>query len=330
MLDCELPGNPRLAMMADNDNVRAGTSRPDPEVALTIQDVSRMLQVPAPTIRSWERRYGVPTVGRSHGGHRRYTQEQFTMLRHMRDEISRGYPAVEAAALVKAAQSRSAEPLIATFTDAAHSPRPLGHRAGSRCRPPGPGPRPDHRRGPAAGHAGDRSLVGDRPVRRGPRAPGHPDQPSLAGQDRAISAAVSAARPVLLTCGPRDHHTLGLESMGALLRNRCLDCRLLGARTPAESLAQAVQQIDPAAVIVVSHLSVARRSAIEALRSVPREAWLFHAGNAFLSAPARRGVPGVYLGTNLSQAADVVVDARSLLRRTADVAARGYRGCCLG
>ena len=37
-----------------------------------------------------------------------------------------GHPAVEAAALVKAAQSRSAEPLIAAFTEAAHSLDPSG------------------------------------------------------------------------------------------------------------------------------------------------------------------------------------------------------------
>ena len=114
-------------------------------------------------------------------------------------------------------------------------------------------------------------------------------------------------KPVLLSCGPRDHHTLGLESMEVLLRDRGVDCRLLGARTPVVSLVQAVQQINPAAVIVVSHLPVARRSAVEVLRSVPLGKSLFYAGNAFLSAPARRGVPGVYLGTNLSQAAGVVV-----------------------
>ena len=90
--------------------------------------------------------------------------------------------------------------------------------------------------------------------------------------------------------------------------NRSLDCRLLGARTPAEALAQAVQQIDPAAVIVVSHLSVARRAAVEALCLIERrDLVLFHAGNAFLSASALRGVPGTYLGTSLSEAADLVI-----------------------
>ena len=44
-------------IVADPDN------RPDRDPVLTIQDVSRLLQIPAPTIRSWERRYGIPSAG---------------------------------------------------------------------------------------------------------------------------------------------------------------------------------------------------------------------------------------------------------------------------
>ena len=256
-------------MTADNDDFHAGTSGPDP-VALTIQDVSRMLQVPAPTIRSWERRYGVPMVNRSGGGHRRYTQDQFTMVQRMRDEIARGYEAVQAAALVKAAQTRSAEALIVGFTDAARRLDPSGiaqvldaaHQALGLDRTV------DEVLLPAMREIGRWWESGRCDV-----AHEH-----LATQtSQAWLATITPPRhqlrqhrPVLLSCGPRDHHTLGLEAMGALLRNRSLDCRLLGARTPAEALAQAVQQIDPAAVIVVSHLSVARRAAVEALCLIER------------------------------------------------------------
>ena len=89
--------------------------------------------------------------------------------------------------------------------------------------------------------------------------------------------------------------------------HRWMDCRILGARTPADSLSKAVQETKPVAVIMVSHLSVARRSAIEALHSVQlKDTALFYAGNAFLSPQSRRGVPGTYLGNNFSQAADTI------------------------
>ena len=73
---------------------------------------------------------------------------------------------------------------------------------------------------------------------------------------------------MILTCGPRDFHTLGLESMGVLLANRGYGCRVLGARTPVKSLAAAVQGTGAAGLVMVSHLSIGRRSAIEALRSI--------------------------------------------------------------
>ncbi len=58
--------------------------------ALSIGDVSRVLGVPASTIRSWERRFRYPAPGRSVGGHRRYTRRDVRALAIVRDEIARG------------------------------------------------------------------------------------------------------------------------------------------------------------------------------------------------------------------------------------------------
>src|SRR4051812_44897471 len=51
--------------------IRPVPQQPEVGTGLTIQAVSQLLDVPAPTIRSWERRYGVPPTSRSQGGHRR-------------------------------------------------------------------------------------------------------------------------------------------------------------------------------------------------------------------------------------------------------------------
>jgi hypothetical protein len=100
--------------------------------------------------------------------------------------------------------------------------------------------------------------------------------------------------------------------MGALLRDRLWDCRLLGARTPVKSLAQAVQETNAVGVVLVCHIAAGRLAAIDALRSPQlRRSHLFYAGGAFTSRRARHGVPGQYLGTNLTQAADLVTDTIS-------------------
>jgi hypothetical protein len=108
-----------------------------------------------------------------------------------------------------------------------------------------------------------------------------------------------------------------LESMGVLLANRGYGCRVLGARTPVKSLSAAVQGTGAAGLLMVSHLSIGRRSAIEALRSVQHTGvQLFYAGNAFVSPQSRKAVPGTYLGEDLSAAADLITS--SLARARAD------------
>ena len=61
-----------------------------------IKDVVQMLDVSMPTLRSWELRYGIPTLGRGPGRHRRYQPAEVNALRLMRDEIARGQDAAAA------------------------------------------------------------------------------------------------------------------------------------------------------------------------------------------------------------------------------------------
>jgi DNA-binding transcriptional MerR regulator len=273
---------------------------------LTIQQASRLLEVPAPTIRSWERRYGIPQANRSHGGHRRYTAQQVRLLRRMRDAIAQGQPAMSAAALVRG-ESSSCEPVIEAFLQAAQRLDPAGVRRvldSSRDRL-GLGRTVDEVLFPAMQQIGRDWQVGRCDV-------AHEHLATESARAWLAQLAVQPADPrademVLLACGPRDYHTLGIEAMAALLRQRGRDCRVLGACTPVESLFIAIRDLAPAAVVLVSHMAVARRSAIEALRAARRgPAHLFYAGNAFSSRQARNAVPGTYLGNSLREAAELV------------------------
>jgi DNA-binding transcriptional MerR regulator len=49
-----------------------------------------MLELPPPTIRTWETRYGVVVPERSAGGQRLYTREQVEHLRFLRDAVAAG------------------------------------------------------------------------------------------------------------------------------------------------------------------------------------------------------------------------------------------------
>lgn len=114
-------------------------------------------------------------------------------------------------------------------------------------------------------------------------------------------------QPILLACGPRDRHTLGLEALTALLAQQRCSSRLLGARTTRQTLLMATTATPVAAVVLVSHLSIHRQPAVEVLKALAEtDRPLFYAGNAFGLPSARDAVPGIYLGENLQEAAGLL------------------------
>jgi CheY-like chemotaxis protein len=60
-----------------------------------------MLGVPAPTLRTWEERYGVVVPLRSPAGHRLYSRQQLEQLRFLRDGISSGLSSADAHRLLR-------------------------------------------------------------------------------------------------------------------------------------------------------------------------------------------------------------------------------------
>ena len=290
--------------------VRDGTDESPDGIGeeLSIQQASQVLDVPAPTIRSWERRYGVPDADRSSGGHRRYTRGQLDRLRLMRDLIAEGRRALDAAALVRAGHATSSEPLVDAFLDGARGLDPDSIAQALE----------EARQALGLDRTVDEVLL---PAMREVGEWWHAGQIDVAHEHLATNAArawlsavapagpVRSEPPIILCCGPRDHHTLGLDAIDALLRHRRWDCRLLGARTPATSLTHAVQETNATAVVMACHLPAGRAAAVEALGSADlRGTYLFYGGGGFATRQARRGVPGRYLGTHLARAADLVTD----------------------
>src|SRR3712207_4872762 len=107
--------------------IREGATDEAPDDAdeeLTIQQASQALNVPAPTIRSWERRYGVPVADRSSGGRRRDTRRQLDRIRWKRHLIAQGRRPVDAAALVRAGPGTSPGPVVDAFLEGARDMAP--------------------------------------------------------------------------------------------------------------------------------------------------------------------------------------------------------------
>lgn len=280
------------------------------KVGLTIEQVSRIVNVPIPTIRSWERRHKVPKVSRTQGGHRRYTAEQLDALHRMRELVAQGLRPVDAAARVKAQETTSPESLIEALLQASQEFEPdvIGDVLDAARQALGLGRTLDEVALPAMRQVGQRWQMGRADVSHE-----HLMTHAIQGWLSKVSHNRTPRKqfpPIVLCCGPRDDHTLALEALGALLRERGWLCLLLGARMPAESLVRAVRDTAAVAVVLVCHLNSGRQAAVGALRLAERSRTnIYYAGGAFGSHQARHGVPGHYLGDNLTEAADLIAIA---------------------
>lgn len=284
----------------------------DPSLAghgLSTSEASELLKVPAPTLRSWERRYGLPTARRTPGGHRRYRSEDLIQLRLMRDEIAIGRSAADAARWVRGiladqnpAHERITEMLagsremdsgaIRAALDASHGEFGLAATLDDVVMPA--------MRQIGAWWETGRCYVGQEhfttEVVRGWLA-----------KMITLAPTPESDRWVLLAVGPRDLHTLGIEALASLLTLQRIGCRVLGPRTPLRLLVTATVASSAAAVVIVSHLPTQRRPAVESLKAVAETGTpTFYAGNAFLFPSARKGVPGTYLGESIQGAARLV------------------------
>ncbi|MER5647370.1 MerR family transcriptional regulator [Streptosporangium sp. NPDC002524] len=262
----------------------------DEEPAYGIGAVARRLGVPAPTLRTWNLRYGVGPSRRSPGGHRRYDARDLWRLEEMNRLIRSGIPASDAARRVLRVEVVPPAP-------------PAGQAEGQGWEPGWPTPQ------------GPPSLTDDRP-------PGVPTVPTVAMLARAamtldsvavhdwIGAALSrhgvlwtwehlvmpvfeticrrqsengasievehlfsdrlmaaligltgrplrpvGPRPVLLACAENDLHSLPIYALAAALTaEHGLETRVLGARTPYPALADAMRRLGPSVVFVWSQL----------------------------------------------------------------------------
>ena len=280
------------------------------QTQMPIAAVSSLLGIPVPTIRSWERRYGFPVPSRTQGQHRRYTVEEVDQLRKLRDEITRGHPAREAVAIVRgeAMTGRPRVALLDRFLESAMRLDPAALREVLTEGTESLGVESTIRDValPAMREMGSRWKAGVCDT-------AHEHLATEAVRVWLARQSVMAPPPfrpfpLVLACGPKDLHTIGLEAFGVVLARRGWSIRTLGPLTPVSSLVAAVRAAEARGAVVTSQRGVTRRSAVEAIAAVDALPGVeaFYAGAAFGPASARKDVPGTYLGDDVVEAAEIL------------------------
>lgn len=230
--------------MAMGDEDSAGRYR--------IQAVSKLTGVPAPTLRAWERRYGVPAPLRTASSYRLYDEHAVEVIRRMRDLVASGMGASEAAQAVLSAvpqrPSAPTDPYEATAERIVEATRrfdPEGlDEAARACFTLGPAVHVYERTvAPALRRIGDLWHAGDISVAQEHLATDRLQ--SLLRDLLRLVQPIDPERTALLACFEEEQHDLGL--LGAALRFSSWGYRtvLLGARTPPGALGHAIGWLRP-------------------------------------------------------------------------------------
>jgi MerR family transcriptional regulator, light-induced transcriptional regulator len=246
----------------------AGDEGPAPDVVWTAGQVARHLGIAESTLRSWHRRYRIGPNNTPARSYRRYAPDDVRRLRRMRDLVRSGMLPSDAARDVNGAGHVNS----------------TGHVGGEQSRADR-SPAEDAAALLVAARLLDtqrcRALLGQSLNQRGVRrtwdevcrpalgsvtvADDRFDESACIAGEHVLSWAISSAlqrvdRPdttpdVLLACTEAEYHTLPLEALAAALGELGTAVRMIGAATPAATLAHAVTTARPTAVVLWSQQS---------------------------------------------------------------------------
>lgn len=317
---------------------------PSEEPLYNIGVVSRVTEIPVATLRVWERRYDFPESARTPGGHRLYSEKEIMRLQWVKARIDEGMQTGRAIRALQHLEDEDEQhfppepPLTAATRDT--------HQAASATPPPIPAPLPDdgslgafqqrltqaflnHDLETANQIFGEalalyplENLLLDmiRPTLVEIGDLWHDGKINVATEHLASNyirhrllmwmVTGPPARntpPIVMACAPGEWHEITLLMFGVLLRRQGWPVTYLGQSLPLPDLAAFVQDVDPAAIIVVAMSDETAENLVEWPRWLPQveqngQPAFCYGGAAFRNDAAwQKKVPGLYLGDSLHE-----------------------------
>ena len=217
-----------------------------------IQAVVEATGISAPTLRSWERRYGVPTPERTQSAYRLYSDEDIALISRMRDLTLQGMAAAEAAASVRGMTVNEAPEMRDPYevaadgiVDATHDFDPYAIELAVQ----------------RALTLGDATTVYERVISRAMKRIGEDwAGGTLSVAQEHVAADITtnalrdmlrlvqpadATRSILLGCFQGERHVLGLYGIGLRFAAWGFKTTSLGPDCPPDAVADAVRKLTP-------------------------------------------------------------------------------------
>lgn len=219
----------------------------------TVNEVEERTGVPAPTLRQWERRYGVPKPERSPAGYRLYSDADIVDIRALKAHVDDGVPASRAAQLVgrrAAAGPRPIEELRRELTaalidlDESRADRLIAeaHALYSVETVVLELYQPTMVEIGISWHDGAITTTTE-----------HFASSYVHGRLRqllSLAGSNGAGQRVIVACAPLEQHELGALVLAVLLRRTGFQVFYLGANTPVPDLAAMARAVAPVAVMI--------------------------------------------------------------------------------
>jgi DNA-binding transcriptional MerR regulator len=294
--------------------------------------VTRVTGVPVATLHAWERRYGFPDAERSAGGHRLYSEKDIARLRWVKSQVDSGLTISRAVIAVRAMEAEGRlflpleqedgsrflteqrgeglDPATSAFTtlqesllDAlTHHDLPRADQLmGEMLAFYSPEDLTLEVIGPTLNAIGEAWEQGHLTV-----ATEHLASNFL--RHRLLMWMVTGptprpGAPIVLACAPGEWHEGSLLMLGVLLRRQGLQVAYLGQDVPFQDLAEFLEDIHPAAVVLVA-MGVGPAQALvewpQWIHQVSGRPIVAFGGRAFIIQPELQGlVPGIYLGASI-------------------------------
>lgn len=270
----------------------------EPEVMLTVGAVASQLGVAVPTLRSWDRRYGLGPSKHDPGRHRRYTSQDLARLRRMITLTGEGFPPAAAARLALHQQDEEVPARdgggsgTVAVGRADRAVRGMARVATRLDAVMMRGKVESHLQHRGALRTWEELLV---PLLRSIGDSGAQDVAETVAIEHTATLGILAALhgirpasergrlPALLTCAPEEQHSLPLEALHAALAEERCSARFLGARVPSDTLVRTAQKLRPRNIVIWAHAaSTARKVVVDELAP--------HCSGLLLAGPGWSGV----------------------------------------
>jgi MerR family transcriptional regulator, light-induced transcriptional regulator len=283
-------------------------------VRYTVKAAARATGISESRLRTWERRYGIPSPNRAPTGRRLYDEDDLAVIRRMAAMTDAGMAASEAAEAARsgvtvAEEARAAEhELVATLAGAAEVFDEAAFVSGLRQ---------------AIEDLGWASALGEvifpALKRVGiywetaviPPANEHFAaelvRREILGSLKVMLNGGTDQPLVLMACPEDERHDLGLSALNLLLRSEGLRTVYLGADVPTGDLFSACDAISPDAICLSATSATGMASLVRASRAIvgSRRVRLFFGGPA-MSASGTEAA-GIKLPESIADATDAIV-----------------------